>query len=542
MRTGPIPLLWLCGPPGVGKSAVGWDIYSRLARDGTRAAFADIDQLGICYPESPSDPGRWRMKERNLAAVTEGFRAAGSECVVVSGVVDPARGVPADAVPGTDVTLCLLTAAHGELERRLARRGDTADAVAMALRIAAALDAGDFAATRVDTTALTAAEVARLIPARCGNWPGHGRAAPENASRSPEAAGPDTTGLDGRVLLVCGATGTGKSAAGFEVYRRHLAAGKTAAYADLDQLGFCHPDLDGDPGRHRLKAGNLAALWRTYHARGARLLVATGPVPDSQTLDAYTAALPSADVTVCRLHASPAELLRRIESRGRGESWSQPGDPLRGQLAERLREAAASAATEAELLDRAAVGDVSVDTSALTIEQTADQLQRFLLLSFGSADGRSATGGRRMRRARGPAGRGRCCHGTGAGTNLPISPATTAGLSIGTHVLAPGTETSVARGKSDASRRACVIGKKPHDSPQISRTGRSNRGIISAASMRSCGRKPAMAATRSSSTRGSRRAGAASDSARSSSSPLTVTDDMPLRRMARDREASQNCN
>jgi adenylylsulfate kinase-like enzyme/chloramphenicol 3-O-phosphotransferase len=381
VRTGPIPLLWLCGPPGAGKSSVGWDIYSRLAHDGARAAFADIDQLGICYPEPPSDPGRYRVKERNLAAVTEGFRAAGSECVVVSGVADPVPGVSADAVPHADVTVCLLTAAHAELERRLARRGDTADAVALALRVAATLDAGDFAAARVDTTALTDAEVARLIPARCGGWPDHGQAEPENASRSPEAAVPDMTGLDGRVLLVCGATGIGKSAAGFEVYRRLLAAGTTAAYADLDQLGFCHPDPDGDPGRHRLKARNLAALWRTYHATGARFLVATGPIPDSQALGAYTAALPAADITVSRLHAGPAELLRRIECRGRGESWSQPGDPLRGQPAERLREAAASAAAEAELLDRAAVGDIRVDTSALTIEQAADQLQRSLLLS-----------------------------------------------------------------------------------------------------------------------------------------------------------------
>jgi hypothetical protein len=50
------------------------------------------------------------MKERNLAAVTEGFRAAGSKCVVVSGVVDPARGVPAKAVTGADYTLCLMKA------------------------------------------------------------------------------------------------------------------------------------------------------------------------------------------------------------------------------------------------------------------------------------------------------------------------------------------------------------------------------------------------------------------------------------------------
>ena len=50
-------------------------------------------------------------------------------------------------------------------------------------------------------------------------------------------------------------------------------------------------------------------------------------------------------------------------------------------------------------------------------------------------------------------------HGTGVGTNLTMASATATGPSTGTHVLAPETETSVAQGNSDASRRASVIGK-----------------------------------------------------------------------------------
>lgn len=78
---------------------------------------------------------------------------------------------------------------------------------------------------------------------------------------------------------------------------------------------------------------------------------------------------------------------------------------------------------------------------------------------------------------------------------------TAAGLSIGTQVLASGTGIRVALGNAEASRCASVIGKKSQASPQISRTGRSKRGIASEASMSSYGRKPAMAATRSSATR-----------------------------------------
>jgi hypothetical protein len=84
-------------------------------------------------------------------------------------------------------------------------------------------------------------------------------------------------------------------------------------------------------------------------------------------------------------------------------------------------------------------------------------------------------------------------HGMGVGTNLTMASATAPGLSIGTHVLVPGTGTSVAPGNSEASRCASVIGKKSHECPQISRTGRSNRAIASAASMRSCGRSASRA-------------------------------------------------
>ena len=62
-----IPVLWLCGPAGVGKTNF--------------------------YPDPAADPGRYRMQAGNLGAVVAAFQAAGARCVVVSGVVDPAHGV-----------------------------------------------------------------------------------------------------------------------------------------------------------------------------------------------------------------------------------------------------------------------------------------------------------------------------------------------------------------------------------------------------------------------------------------------------------------
>ena len=103
-----IPVLWLCGPPGVGKTAVGWEIFSQLTRAGIGTGYIDIDQLGMCYPEAASDPGRHRMKAQNLGSVVVNFRAAGARCVIVSGVVDAARGVHADMIPQAAVTVCRL--------------------------------------------------------------------------------------------------------------------------------------------------------------------------------------------------------------------------------------------------------------------------------------------------------------------------------------------------------------------------------------------------------------------------------------------------
>src|SRR5215471_3813961 len=79
-----IPVLWLCGPSGVGKTTVAWEIYTALAGAGTPAGYVDIDQLGICFPEPAGDRGRHRLQARNLNAVVGAFRAAGARCVVVS--------------------------------------------------------------------------------------------------------------------------------------------------------------------------------------------------------------------------------------------------------------------------------------------------------------------------------------------------------------------------------------------------------------------------------------------------------------------------
>ena len=50
---GPLPVLWLCGAPGSGKSATAWELFSTHQEE--QLAYVDIDQLKM-LAAGPSDP------------------------------------------------------------------------------------------------------------------------------------------------------------------------------------------------------------------------------------------------------------------------------------------------------------------------------------------------------------------------------------------------------------------------------------------------------------------------------------------------------
>jgi adenylylsulfate kinase-like enzyme len=371
-----IPVLWLCGPAGVGKTAVGWELFSQLRRAGIAASFVDIDQLGMCYPETAADPGRYRLKTRNLAHVVATFAAAGTECVVVSGVADPRHGVDTELLPQAALTLARLRAARDVISERLAARTGSLDGVDDALREADELDASDFADFCVDTTGLTVPAVVERVREGSGGWPAGTPATARQPGATLGQAGPvvDQPGTTdaGPVLLICGPTGVGKSTVGWEVYVRLRGAGFTAAYLDLDQVGFCRPAPSDDPGNHRVKAANLAAIWTTFRAAGAQCLVAVGPVDGADAARAYADALPAGSMTLCRLQAGVGELTRRVLRRGRGGgSWSQPGDPLIGKPAAELRRVAREAAAIARRAERAGPAELRIDTEGRTEAEAA---------------------------------------------------------------------------------------------------------------------------------------------------------------------------
>ena len=424
-----LPVLWLYGPPGVGKTSVTWELFLRLAGEGLSTGYVDIDQVGMCYgpptsknwaPEPADDPGRHLLEARTLNAVVANFRDAGARGVIVPGVIDQVRGIPVDLLPDATLTAVRLRADPGDLARRLAARDNPFEDRAGIPAHADALDRVFADDPCVDTTGLTIAEVADRVRAQTG-WPdapvvesrgprrapglkangarqapgpdaGDARQAPDpdaggarqapgpDAGDAERGLGPDTGGARqapdpdagdaerglgpdaGEILWVCGPAAVGKSTVGWQVYQRVRKSGVAAAFVDLDQIGFRRPVPAGDPGNHRLKAANLASVWRSFRASGAECLIAVGPLERPEDFAHYAEALPAGTITLCRLRASRRVLAERAALRGRGVSPASglAGDELVGQPPERLGEIADQAARTDQTLGT--FGDLQVDT------------------------------------------------------------------------------------------------------------------------------------------------------------------------------------
>ena len=187
------------------------------------------------------------------------------------------------------MTLCRLRASPGEVERRFTAKHGHRDGTDELLREVRdeirLMDASSFADACVDTTGVPAVDVPRLIRAACDDWPGFTGRLEDAGGEVPVQPGP---AAGGRVALITGPPGVGKSTTAFRFYLKCLSAGLTAGYVDLAQVGFLRPAATADPDGHLLKARSLAAIWRNYRAAGATHLVVTGMIASRADLRRYT--------------------------------------------------------------------------------------------------------------------------------------------------------------------------------------------------------------------------------------------------------------
>ena len=165
------PALVLSGPPGVGKTSVGWRVFDRCTDLGQDPAFVDLDLLGAAWPAPADDPHQSRLKAANLAVVWSSYRAAGSRRLIIAGVVETSgERRQQEEATGGPVMICRLTAPDADLAERIRDRGRDADVeklVARAAELSAQLVAQDVSDFSVGTAGRDVDEVADEV---FGRW------------------------------------------------------------------------------------------------------------------------------------------------------------------------------------------------------------------------------------------------------------------------------------------------------------------------------------------------------------------------------------
>lgn len=366
-----LPVVWLCGPPGVGKSTVGWQLFSRWASHGRTAGYIDIDQLSMRLPLGSAADAAARTKAANLASLLPNYAADGAQRIVVTGVASPVEVPVFDDAAGP-IHWVRLTADRGELHHRFTQRDGSAAMLAEVDQHADALAASNFAALTVDTTSSTPLAVAALL---------------DEAIRFPDpATRPQSSGQPGkvgratgpRVVVLTGPRAVGTSSVGWELFMMIHHEVQTA-FIDLAQIGFLNDGDDLTVRRHRLRAANLAAMVRTYLEDGCQLVIAGGPLLSGEERSIYAQALAPGSMSVTRLRAAQSQLQQRIHARTASSGGPHlAGDDLRGRPAAHAERVLEQALREAGELDTSDFADHVLDTSDLSATKAADMIRSLL--------------------------------------------------------------------------------------------------------------------------------------------------------------------
>ena len=353
-----LPVLWLCGAPATGKSTVAWQVFSDLADQGLRVGYLDIDQIGMLQPPPDADPRCHQFKVDNLAGMVRNYRSAGTQVLVISGVIDPEHGHDfAEAAVDADITFCHLTVDEPTLRARLAERGWPSEAADDAVIMMSGLADAPFVTTVIDTTGRDpvglAREAATLVTAA--------------------SSAPDTQELlecsGGEVTIIIGPRAVGKSLVSWGLALRRWASGERTAYVDLDQVGFLRPA----PADASLQAANLGVIWRNALSRGANRLIANGIVTTNEDLAILRHAVRPAPVRALRLAANPDTLWERIRARSVGSPARLINDDLQGATPDVQRHVHRVAVGQNVEYAASNLGDDVIDTTDLCIEEAVEQ-------------------------------------------------------------------------------------------------------------------------------------------------------------------------
>lgn len=357
-----LPVVWLFGAPGVGKSTAGYGVMSKLADAGVQAAFVDADQLRLASGVAASET---ELIASALPALAEGYRAHGAQVMIASGLVHDRDHLAAllSGFPDGHALAIYLTASPETIRERVRQRGWMVQLADEAANYAARIDP-TFADLYFDNThkapELLAADITMAIATHLDN----------TSSKVEKRAAETPLVTPTRIIMVTGPGGAGVSTAGFQVFSRLAQAGESTGYLDANQLGF----LGNKNFGYRLaqvRATNARAVMSSLARGGAKVIVVSG---EPRAIDFLARAWDASKTEAFWLHASPAALGERIEMRSRGGGPPIPGDHRIGLAGLDLAESIAVAVGESRSMSVRPDGATMIDTSSMIPSQVADAI------------------------------------------------------------------------------------------------------------------------------------------------------------------------
>jgi adenylylsulfate kinase len=161
-----VPLLIISGSMGAGKTTVLGEAIDLLTESGIAHAAFDLDWLTFMHPRR--EPFGQGLMLKNLAAIWPIYAAAGPDRLIVARIVDSREGLKGyrEATPGTQITVCRLTASVDTMQRRLGPREPGMFREEALASILEASNAEDFRVDNDEGRNIT--KVARKVLSRAG--------------------------------------------------------------------------------------------------------------------------------------------------------------------------------------------------------------------------------------------------------------------------------------------------------------------------------------------------------------------------------------
>jgi hypothetical protein len=356
-----VKILWLFGPPGVGKSVTSWELLNLLSDRNEPTAYLDIDQLGMAAPESCDEGEAHRHKAWALAAVSRVHAQRCAMTLLVSGVLDPNQiEFYRHALADFDLALVRLAVDVDVMRRRMDARGHYAEDWSGVLADARRHEASGHNLPVVRADGGSPLDVARHVLDAA-------RTHPVATFTHADEPTPTTPAHLGRAVLITGSRVVGKSTVGWLALMMARQRKIPTAFVDLRQLGF--HGRAGGPTDHALQAATTGALWRVFRARGNQLLLLNGTTDDLAQVKLYTDHLDGTPMTTIRLAAAESELTARARARSRGEMASLAGDDIVGATEEYLQQIVDDALQAQEAWSPA--NELVLDTTSQSATHTA---------------------------------------------------------------------------------------------------------------------------------------------------------------------------